>query len=531
MPDGLTNILVVDDDVMLLDLFELALKTHNAGFQVDMAATGEECLKKLSGHKYDLIILDYNLPKMSGLEILDEIKQRGMDTPVIIVTGASKESVAVDAMKKGAADYLSKEGEFIKILPTMVDRVLNESRSKRNLQDAYATFQKMLGSSHNLKELLPLILKLTGAISKADSGSLMLLDEETSQLTTNASFGLSVKDVETIRVKLGERIPGFLAGNGQSGVITGGLEKTPGFEHLETRPEIKSALCVLLRAKGQVLGIINLNSTHSSGRVFENENFDFLMEFAGNAAIAIQNVQFYEKLTRLQTKMVQSEKMAAVGQIAAAIAHQLNSPLAGIASVTGVVKKRLKGDDANYNMLNEVNSAAVFCGKVIRELLIFSRKSTGTPVPVDCNQAIEGVLTFSAHQLQTRAIQIVKKLSPDLRPVMGYMSELQQVFLNMISNARDAMPKGGNFTITTSMEEDGSRVEIRFNDTGTGISPDNMKTIFEPFFTTKKSGEGTGLGLPICADIIKKHHGEIKVASKNGSGTMFVISLPAKEEK
>ncbi|GAG17397.1 unnamed protein product [marine sediment metagenome] len=223
--------------------------------------------------------------------------------------------------------------------------------------------------------------------------------------------------------------------------------------------------------------------------------------------------------------------MAAIGEIAAAIAHELNSPLAGIGSVLRVLRQRIDEGHPHHKLVSEAGEATRFCGDVIRELLSFARKPTADRERVDCNEVIVGLLAFSAQLLYTKGIKIVKRYDPDLPRVRGCRSELQQVFLNLITNARDAMPDGGTLTISTRARESGEGgVEVEFSDTGSGMSAELAQRAFEPFLTTKDSDAGTGLGLHISREIVSRHGGSIRVATEKDRGCTLLVSLPDRED-
>lgn len=234
-----------------------------------------------------------------------------------------------------------------------------------------------------------------------------------------------------------------------------------------------------------------------------------------------------EELVSSQAQLVQSEKVSAMGRMAGGLAHELNSPLAGLLPLIEKYQRKAKKGSEAYTELTLMFKAAEHMAKIIKDFGAFSRESKGVFLRLDLKQVIEDTLSFSAVSLRQRGIRIIKKYERRLPEVQGEKTELQQVVLNMIANACDAMPEGGKFIIKTGLANDGSNVIIEFIDNGVGIEKENLGRIFDPFYTTKKAGEGTGLGLSITYGIIKKHNGEISVESKPGKGTKFKIILPA----
>lgn len=531
MPDAISSpekkrVLIIDDEAQLTEVLGMHLEGYDPNFEVDTADNGERGLAMLAEKSYDLLILDHRLRGMSGIKVMENIREREMDLPIIFLTGMEDQTIANEAIMKGAWCYLGKDNNLGKVIPVIVDNAILDSRSRRQLESAYVSLQKALSSSFDLDNLCRLILSSAQTLMGADSGSLMLLDDDEKVLVMKAAAGLD-KEKITLRIPIGERVAGMVAQDAKAKLIVGGLEDNPEFKDVKSRDQIGSALCVPLISVTGIVGVLSLNTSRLSGRLFDQRALDRLNRFAGDAAAAIANSRLSKKVADSQSQLVHSEKMAGIGGIAAAVAHQLNSPLAGIGSVLETVRKRLGEKDANAELLAEASSAVEFCGSTVRALLDFSRPAPPEAVPLDVNKAIEGVLHFSAHVLYVKGIKLVRRLSPGLPPVLGFSGEIQQAFLNLISNARDAMERGGTLTISTRVVTGGKKgVEIEFADSGCGMSPEQAARIFEPYVTSKAASGGTGLGLAICRDIVKKHKGTITVTSESQKGSKFVVYIP-----
>jgi len=227
---------------------------------------------------------------------------------------------------------------------------------------------------------------------------------------------------------------------------------------------------------------------------------------------------------KLEYQVFQAEKMAAIGQLAAGMAHEINNPLFVI---SGRMEMMLEGKRLAKKIkdnLNIMNAQTERIRKLVDRLLKFSRKTIPRLENLNINEVIEGVLPLlSYHKLPASSVEIDRVLAPNLSPVRGDLNQLQEVFINILVNAYQAMPQGGKIAIETRNSQDGF-AEITIADTGHGISEDVLKNIFMPFFSTKK--EGTGLGLSICYNIIKVHNGSIDIESKVNEGTTFIIKLP-----
>ena len=243
-----------------------------------------------------------------------------------------------------------------------------------------------------------------------------------------------------------------------------------------------------------------------------------------------------KELREKQHQLVQAGKLAAIGQLGAGVAHELNNPMAGILGYAQLMleivsRKDLKIEDVSAfkKFLQRIEDGSLRCKEIIQNLLQFARKSPEEVVSVNVNNIVEDTLSLIEHQLLVNKIEVIKNLTTDIKQVDGNHVQLQQVFTNIIINAQQAMPEGGQLFIS-SRNENGS-VGIEFKDNGCGIPEKYKDRIFEPFFTTKMDWKGTGLGLSICYDIIKNHNGHIIVDSKLGKGAVFTIILPVKSDK
>jgi PAS domain S-box-containing protein len=232
---------------------------------------------------------------------------------------------------------------------------------------------------------------------------------------------------------------------------------------------------------------------------------------------------------RLELTLLQSEKMSAVGQLAAGVAHEINNPLGIILGFAQSVVKRLKSEDDPLALpLRTIEREAVRCKNLVQNLLVFSRTSKNEKLEeIDLNAVLEGALSLVSAQTKTRNVELVRELGAGLPKIHANQIQLQQVLINLSNNAVDAMPKGGSLTVRTALSvRQPGYVEIQVRDTGDGIPKEVQKKIFEPFFTTKEVGKGTGLGLSLVYEIVQKHGGTIKLESEEGKGTEFTVLLP-----
>lgn len=238
-----------------------------------------------------------------------------------------------------------------------------------------------------------------------------------------------------------------------------------------------------------------------------------------------------EELQRTQAHLIQVGKMRALGDLVAGVAHELNNPLMAADTFLHVIREKLTPEDENQRRLDLIQKCHERIAKIINHLRDFSRQSKFDFRPMDVTEPIENALMITGQQMINHGIRIIKEFQPDLPKIRGDANQLEQVFLNLISNARDAMARAERkkelIIAASLLRHNGwNDVEVIVKDTGNGIPPENIDKIFEPFFSTKEVGQGTGLGLSLCYGIIEAHGGRIEVESKMNEGTTFRVLLP-----
>ena len=226
----------------------------------------------------------------------------------------------------------------------------------------------------------------------------------------------------------------------------------------------------------------------------------------------------------LEKRLVQADKLSSVGLLAAGVAHEVNTPLAVISSYAQMLAKQVAGDEQKSRMLEKIAKQTFRASEIVNGLLNFSRTASTEFRDVDLNRVIQETLSLLEHQLRITAIEVRTELDPALGQVHGNAGKLQQVFLNLFMNARDAMESGGVLEVKTSADEHGARVDVM--DTGHGIRPEDLHRIYDPFFTTKTSRKGTGLGLSVTYGIMQEHAGTIEVYNRPSGGTRFHLEIP-----
>jgi two-component system NtrC family sensor kinase len=285
---------------------------------------------------------------------------------------------------------------------------------------------------------------------------------------------------------------------------------------------LKAYPMVYVRRDGEVI-----EGTLSAATIYDANGKEIAT--VGSFVDLRERLEMERALRRTQEQLLQSEKLAAMGRLTSQIAHELNNPLYGIMNTLELLKTEVAPQSKRRKILEMALSETVRLSDLLRKMLSFSKPDQERRQPVDINTVIDEILLLHEKQLRENDIQIASTFADGLSRVNASKDQLRQVFLNMVANARDAMPNGGTLTVATS--DDGENIIIEITDTGTGIKEEYMEKIFDSFFTTKGEVKGVGLGLSVCYGFIKDHGGDIVVKSQVGTGTTFVITLPVERLK
>ncbi len=252
----------------------------------------------------------------------------------------------------------------------------------------------------------------------------------------------------------------------------------------------------------------------------------------GNVTSAVLHLKDVTEKIKMEAQLIQSAKLAAIGEMAAGVAHELNNPMTVI---IGTAQMLQRDGCADEESLTDIINSGLRCKKIIQNLLTFSRQDSYPLAPVDLNDVVEKVLSLVEYQINKNKITIVKNLAPGLPEIIANSQQLQQVLINFLLNARDAIEEAGReglIEITTGLrgEGNGRHLVLAVKDNGTGIDPGNLDRIFNPFYTSKEAGRGTGLGLSVSMGIAQAHGGDILVESEPGVGSVFTLVLPVAPE-
>ena len=236
-----------------------------------------------------------------------------------------------------------------------------------------------------------------------------------------------------------------------------------------------------------------------------------------------------EQLRRLNEHLIRTEKLAAAGTLAAGVAHEVNNPLASISSLVQILQTRSAGDAEAVEMLRLISQQIARITQVLRDMMEFARTRPPERAPLDVNSVVTASLRLASFDKAFQRLHVTSLPAPEAPAISADAGQLQQVFLNLLLNARDAMPEGGELRVETRYDPKVGEIAVEISDTGTGIAPEHRAHVFDPFFTTKPAGSGTGLGLAVCYGIVTAHGGSIEVAPNDGRGTRVLVRLPVGE--
>lgn len=656
---AMEEILIIDDSEQIAALLANYVLPE-LGFRSVVAHTGRQGLQRLRAKLPDLILLDLQLPDISGLDLLRLIAQEGYDVPVILMTAHGSENIAVEAFRLGARNYLIKPFSDSEARG-VIDQALRERRLRRDKERLTASLQQKVAELTVLsrigksvtglmdqEQLLQRIVEAGVFITKAEEGFLLLHDAQQNELYLRAAKNLGEQRAQSLRIPVDDTLAGQVVRTAKP--IRLDQARAGSALKVKTGFLVRAILQVPLMVGDQVIGVLAVDN-RSTDRTFSDDDQYLLATLADYAAIAIENARLYEQMRlseqrykglfanaydliftldralaissinqvgqqltgyatdellgkplanlcaplswrtaepqlrallggqvvepfelellrrdgepvylelsaqviqngigvkgihciardltvrrRLEEQLIQSEKLSAIGQLVAGVAHELNNPLTSVSGYAQLLLRDQRLSDDSRQDIEQIHAQSERAARIVQNLLIFAREHKPERSMASVNEALRSALALQNYQLKVDNIGVVLELDPALPATLADSHQLQQVFLNLITNARYAMTeKGGRGTLTlrTTQQsgEHGPFIRVEIADSGIGIPERDLQKIFNPFFTTKPVGQGTGLGLSICFGIVKEHDGQIWAESQLGVGTRVFVELPVR---
>jgi signal transduction histidine kinase len=434
--------------------------------------------------------------------------------------------------------------EVRKLRRTVVEKVIRIETLNTRVRElsSFLEISSRVNSLSGLEETLNLITKNALQCLQGDQAALLLLDVKSKILITKAAAGSGTKFTFRDRGRAGEGIAAWVAKECQPLLVADHAEFAK-YAIATPSPEdnLVSAIAVPLVLNGAVCGVLSVTTVDDErARVFNEYDLKLLRLFADYAASCIHNARLYEEikikndklvssmqvLKQAQDHLVQAEKLTAVGEMIAGVAHELNNPLTAILGYAQLLQS-LDGPAEFKEYATSIRQETDRCRKIVENFLSLARRNGSEKTSCDVNEILTMILNLKKHTLNQHGVQVCTDLDPQLPPVIADPHLLRQVFVNIITNADQALQeRAGERILTIVSSSDGAALRIRFTDSGPGIPPEILPRIFDPFFTTRDVGSGSGLGLSICYSIVKEHGGTIAVESEPRHGTTFTVELP-----
>ncbi|MBN1977495.1 MAG: response regulator [Anaerolineae bacterium] len=523
------RILIIDDDPKMRELLNECLAP--LGYDVTPATSGRQALELIEKEQFNVVLLDLMLPDIEGMKVFRELREQRPETEVIVLTGYASLESAIEALRIGAYDYVTKPFDA-SVVQSATRRAVEKHRFRLRLAALNRATQAMIATL-DPDEVLRLAMAEARTMLGAEATAILLRDPASDELRLVASAGASAALPIGTRVPADAGIVGWIVQNARPALIDD-VQSDPRCAANPAcalaGPDTHTLLGVPLTYRGAVIGVIE--AVNKAGAGFDEHDRELLGTLAGSTAVAIENARLYQaerELRKLveqsQRQLVQTEKLTATGRLAASLAHEINNPLQAIHnSLQLMLSFQLEAaEQKEYLQIADEEIERLM--HLVASILEFARPPQREMRAANLNDVAERVLALAGKYLQHRRVAIKRALSTDLPPIVVAPDELEQVFINLVLNAVDAMPDGGTLRVASWQAEDG-RLAVAFSDTGHGIAPEDLKRVFEPFFSTRE--DGTGLGLTVSHNVVERHGGEITVESALGQGTTFTVWLPGR---
>jgi PAS domain S-box-containing protein len=513
------KILLVDDE----ELIRLNLRAllEDLGYLVAEAADGREGLDVFDREQPDLVLADLTMPVMDGLSMIAELREKSFETPVVVISGTGSMHDAVDSLRVGAWDYVMKPVTDAEGLDITIRQALEKARLVKENRRYREHLEELV------RERTRKLIEITDRWERtfdAVPDLIAIIDTDFRIVQANKAMA----------DRLGAT-PGECAGQVCYKAVHG-TESPPSFcPHTCTLRDYREHMAEVCEQRLGGDFIVSTSPIHNSA--------GDLIGCVHVARDVTESRRAEEERKRLEAQLHQAQKMEAIGQLAGGIAHDFNNILTAIIGYAEIIHLRMENESPLRHFVEQVLVSADRAAELINELLAFSRKQVLHAKPMDLCGVVRSLKKMLG-RLLPEDIDFRTTVIKENLIVMADKGQLGQVLMNLVTNAKDAMPRGGGLTIEVSptvmdekfvhahgFGEPGNYACVSVTDTGYGMDEETTKRLFEPFFTTKEVGKGTGLGMAIVYGIIQQHNGFITVSSEKGKGTAFRIYLPRIDEK
>jgi two-component system cell cycle sensor histidine kinase/response regulator CckA len=493
----LIRVLVVDDNEDHARLASEFLQMAGA-FAVRTAHDMRAMWRLLESERQDVVLLDYNLPDGNGLEALAQFTAHGHRLPVVMVTGRGDERVAAQAIQRGAIDYLVKSGDYLRMLPALVEKAV---RTHQLILSAQQSLEQIRYQAVLLNNVLDAVVvwDLTGRITFWNRAAERLFShtaqERLDRQAADCYWPAFNPPIEPLPPD-------------QNLVdIERRYQLQPGHEIW-----VSSNLTALRDSNGNPLGFMDVSRDITARKQLEAQ------------------------VQAAQTQLAQAARLAAIGELASGVAHQISNPLTAVIAEAQILLRTLAAGSAERESAEAIEQAGWRAQGAVQRLLDFSRPMSTMQETLTINETIQHALALVGGQIASAGVVLQLELAPNLPAIHGNTRQIEDLWVNLLLLARDATGGGGwHRILVRSSAANGAEtvvgtpggVKVEVNDDGETIPAAELASIFEPVFTGPAAGRGTGLELSICREIVRQHRGQIRAASAPGQGTTFTVILPA----
>jgi two-component system cell cycle sensor histidine kinase/response regulator CckA len=537
------NVLLIEDnpgDVRLIR--EMLVEADGARFKlecVDRLSTG---LGRLAEGGIDCVLLDLTLPDSNELDTFVRVQAQSPEIPIVVISGLDDEALAIEAVQKGAQDYLVKSylGSYVlaRTIRYAIERKLMEHELKRYREHLEELVKQRTA------EVLRTNIELKAEIAERIRAEKNLKASEVRyrRLFEAAQDGILILETETGKIvdvnpflieMLGYSHEEFIGKKlWEIGLLKDIVANKEAFHQLQERKYIRYEHLPLKVKNGKRRDVEFVSNVYrvDGGEVIQCN----IRDISERIRDAEKLKKAYARLERQSAILAQQTKMSAIGILVAGVAHELNNPLMAMLHFAQYCLKHTAKDDRCYSVLQDIEHETRRCIEIVKNLLTFSHSGDEKKERYEIENPAEilaRVVRLLSYRIEKEGVSITSHVDAETPKIRMRVNAMQNAFLNLLTNALDALKERKKKEVRIDVQPDGDGVRVSIADSGIGISADALGNIYDPFFTTKPAGRGTGLGLSLCQGVIHAHGGKITCESEPGKGTVFHVVIPAQRRK
>jgi two-component system cell cycle sensor histidine kinase/response regulator CckA len=484
------RVLCVEDELEQAEMVREYLRLSGP-FETDWAPNIQTLWERISSNHYDILLMDFKLPDGTGLRALEELHRRGIDTPVVMITGQGDERLAVQAMQLGASDYLIKGSEDILRLPSLVQKTIRAHQLQQSIEKSLEHIRYQALLLNNVRDAV-VVWNTEGKITYWNPAA-------------EGLYGIKSRD------RVGELVDGYLNAFAPAVKIPP-REGTWGME-IERQFQKPGEEVIWVSSR-----VSALNDYGANGRLIGY--MDVARDITGRKHMETS-------LKDAQAHLAKNARLAAIGELASGVAHHINNPLTTIIAEAQLLRPSLPADHPGRESVDLIEDAGWRVQKTVQKLIDFSKPNTSSIEELQINETIQNALNLVGDQIISSGVKLQQELAPGLPRMRGNARQLCDLWVNLLMLAHDATTDGQPHKISVcSRYIPGIGILVDVGDDGTLIPPEDIQQLFEPDMIKTYGGRGTGIELNICQEIVRQHQGEIQAMSNPDLGTVFNVFFP-----